>query len=940
MTDRELFLLALDISDDGPRQAFLSERCANYPAQRGRVERLLRAYDAAGAFLEKSLDEVVPTIFQPAEHTACLNNNVGAGTVLAGRYTLLRPLGQGGMGVVWAAEQTEPVARLVAAKLIRPGLDSESVVVRFAAERQTLAMMDHPNIAKVFDGGTTEDGRPFVVMELVDGVPITRFCDDNKLPLKQRLELFTAVCQAIHHAHQKGIIHRDLKPSNVLVTIKDDRPVPKIIDFGVAKATNHRLHDHSLYTGLGNVIGTPQYMSPEQAGMNPQDVDTRSDIYSLGVLLYELLTGRLPFETAAEGAIGIVDLLRAIREQEPTRPSDVRPTAAVAAARGTTAAKLALGLRGELDWIAVKCLEKDRNRRYESAHSLSADIWRHLLDEPVTAGPPSKTYRLRKLVRKHRGPMIAVSLVLLVVVGGSIGTTIGMVRAARAEEDAKDQARKAEKRFSLAQAAVDSYLTVITDDKELRRADHHDLRQRLLTNALPFHRRLAEEQPNDPGQLAAQARALGRHADLSREVGDLATAVQSLESAERILAGLQEKHPRIDHRLEQGMIYRRLADLSADRADHLVARKRYDTAVSVLYQLIGQEPDNWAASLELARTFNNCGLWLSNKGDATAAVYYDRALSVVDALAERDPANEEIAEMQSVCRNNLGVLHTSHRDFAAARVCLEKGLAIAEKLVAADPDEPSYVQKLAGTQANLARMIAAEGNPKAARDPMERAAAALKKLAERFPKVPEYRFQWAGVENNAAMLQADTGEPVVALDRHTAVIAALEQYAKQDHPHLPEFLSNCHAGRARALEGLNRQAEASEAWKKAVTHAPASTLAAHQSSYATNLARTGRFAEAVEVARKLEASESGEVLYNAACVYAICHRRTKSTADASRALALLRTAITKGYSDRVFIRNDPDFESLRENDDFRLLITQQQPQSNHADRPTAPIKVS
>src|SRR5262245_5676167 len=331
---------------------------------------------------------------------------------LIGPYKLLERIGEGGFGSVWMAEQREPVKRRVAVKLIKLGMDTKQVIARFEAERQALAMMDHPNIAKVLDAGSTEAGRPYFVMEYIRGIPILEYCDRERLDTRARLELFTSVCHAIQHAHHKGIIHRDIKPSNVLVTLHDGVPVPKVIDFGIAKATNSELTTKTLFMAHRQFIGTPAYMSPEQAEMSGLDIDTRSDIYSLGVLLYELLTGTTPFDMRALLESGYAGMLRAIRELEPYKPST---RVSILGDTGTRTAqqrrvelkRLSVLLRGDLDWVVMKCLEKDRTRRYETANGLAADVLRHLHDEPVTAGPPSATYKLRKLVRRHRLAVIA-----------------------------------------------------------------------------------------------------------------------------------------------------------------------------------------------------------------------------------------------------------------------------------------------------------------------------------------------------------------------------------------------------------------------------------------------------------------------------------------------------------------------------------------------------
>ncbi len=371
------------------------------------------------------------------------------GTVI-GPYKLLQQIGEGGMGTVFMAEQTQPVQRKVALKVIKAGMDSRQVIARFEAERQALAMMDHVNIARVFDGGATDNGRPYFVMELVHGVPITQYCDDHHLTPRERLELFVPVCQAIQHAHQKGIIHRDLKPSNVLVTLYDGKPVPKVIDFGVAKATEQKLTERTLFTQYGAMVGTLEYMSPEQAEMSALGVDTRSDIYSLGVLLYELLTGNTPLTHRRMKEVAYAEILRLIKEEEPQRPStrlsdSGEALASISANRHMEPAKLTRLVKGELDWIVMKTLEKDRNRRYESASAFAVDVQRYLADEPVQACPPSAWYRFRKFARRNKAGALmgaSVALGLLLAIGGLVSAVL--VQAASSAEVRAEQKQTAE----------------------------------------------------------------------------------------------------------------------------------------------------------------------------------------------------------------------------------------------------------------------------------------------------------------------------------------------------------------------------------------------------------------------------------------------------------------------------------------------------------------
>jgi serine/threonine protein kinase/WD40 repeat protein len=449
---KAIFDQAVELPSSAERQAYLDEACAAAPEVRRRVEALLRAYEQAASFLEQ------PAV---ASSAATLDRRPIAespGAVI-GPYKLMEQIGEGGMGLVFVAEQQQPVRRKVAVKVIKPGMDTREVIARFEAERQALALMDHPNIARVFDAGATASGRPYFVMELVRGVAITDFCDANRLTPRERLELFVHVCQAVQHAHQKGIIHRDLKATNILVTLHDGTPVVKVIDFGVAKAIGQHLTDKTVYTRFAQLIGTPMYMSPEQAEMSGLDIDTRSDIYALGVLLYELLTGTTPFDKERLQTAAFDEIRRIIREEEPPPPSTRfstlgQVTATLSANRKSDPRRLSQLFRGELDWIVMKALEKNRNRRYESASAFAADVQRYLNDEAVLACPPTLGYRLRKSVRRHKGPVLAAALVVLALVGGIIGTTWGMLRATDAETDALHEASQKESALGAAQASA------------------------------------------------------------------------------------------------------------------------------------------------------------------------------------------------------------------------------------------------------------------------------------------------------------------------------------------------------------------------------------------------------------------------------------------------------------------------------------------------------
>jgi eukaryotic-like serine/threonine-protein kinase len=435
-----VFFGALEKREPAARMSYLNEACAGNDELRCSVERMLAAQAVVGSFLEQpAMAGSATAHFEPpiAERP---------GTVI-GPYKLLQQIGEGGMGVVFMAEQGEPIQRTVAIKIIKPGMDTRQVIARFEAERQALAMMDHPNIAKVLDAGATDSGRPYFVMELVKGVPITKYCDDKQLPLRSRLELLLPVCQAVQHAHQKGLIHRDIKPSNVLVAEYDDQPVSKMIDFGVAKAIAQRLTEKTMFTEYGQLIGTFEYMSPEQAKLNQLDIDTRSDIYSLGVLLYELLTGSTPFERKRLSESAFDETLRIIREEDPPKPSTRLSTVdelpKIAANRGSEPKKLSGLIKGELDWIVMKAIDKDRNRRYETAGDLGADVQRYLHNETVQACPASAMYRFRKFTRRHKVGVAAGAAIGAALLLGVAGTTGGMFWALHEREVARASAARA-----------------------------------------------------------------------------------------------------------------------------------------------------------------------------------------------------------------------------------------------------------------------------------------------------------------------------------------------------------------------------------------------------------------------------------------------------------------------------------------------------------------
>ena len=488
--------------------------------------------------------------------TAAMPTGSAVGEAI-GRYKILEKIGAGGFGVEYVAEQREPVKRRVAIKIIKLGMDTRQVVARFEMERQALAMMDHPNIAKVLDAGATDTGRPYFVMELVRGIPITAYCDQNSLSPVQRLGLFISVCHAIQHAHQKGVIHRDIKPSNILVTLHDGVPVPKVIDFGIAKATQGDLTDKTIYTQFQQFIGTPAYMSPEQAEMSGLDVDTRSDIYSLGVLLYELLTGTTPFDGKALLNAGMDEMRRRIRETEPVRPSNRlssmtgADSTGTAKRRGMEANKLVTLLRGDLDWVVMKCLEKDRSRRYETANAVAMDVQRHLSNEPIMARPPSSTYRFRKLVRRNKGAFAGAAVVVAAVLAGMGLATFGFIRAnverERAEAalgDAQQQRAIADDNFRQARAAVEDLLR-IADERLRDEAGLQPLQIELIKGAIDRYEPFLAKPIADPTPREELARLYAQYGmELLQQTEVLDQRVMAeFEKARKLQEQLLQEHP-------------------------------------------------------------------------------------------------------------------------------------------------------------------------------------------------------------------------------------------------------------------------------------------------------------------------------------------------------------------------------------------------------------
>ena len=911
----ELLAAAQAIPDAATRTAFLDRECD--PALRPAVDAALAARAADAGTIDQPTDAETGTFGgQPADpKSATIDSHAptagpavprsargpATGQLIAGRYQIVEAIGEGGMGAVYLARQSEPVKRDVALKLIRRGADSAQVVARFEAERQALALMDHPNIARVYDGGTTDRGEPYFVMELVHGVPITKYCDDHRLPPRDRLDLFVQVCRAVQHAHQKGIIHRDLKPGNILVTEVDGRPTTKVIDFGVAKAVNQQLTE-SAFTDDGVIVGTPAYMSPEQTDPATVDIDTRTDVYALGVVLYELLAGAPPITATDFRRAAILEMLRMVREVEPehlsTKVSRVAELPAIAARRGLDPAQLLRILRGDVDWIVLKALAKDRERRYESANGMAADILRYLADEPVAARPPSRGYRLQKFVRRNRRGVVAAGVLLLAVLAGLAGVLWqwreavhqrGLAEIARAE--AVEAQGRAEANYKNAQeqrrVALDTVGNLVLRVRAdiATRPDMQGTVRWVVQVARASLARIAQN-PDVSVSLNDTTRALVHDlaARTARDQGDPSTAAKEFAQAagafEDILRAPTKAgdDPGWRDVVRKNLVVVRLGlgQINIATQGYEAARVEFEKAAAAL-DAVEDKSDAGYRRL-LAALSINLGVATEEKKPREARENFRAALRMGEELANREVAagGRPADETRELLRNAAAAAATAAgrlRDAKSWEDGSAKALELATALAADKPDDRGRKQSLAMAHERLADVRLRTGRPAEAANGYATAAKLLAELAAADPTSGDARRDRGRITYSQGLAALRVGDKDAAA----------------------KFFADSLAPR-QSRPGLDADLTA-------------------QRDLMMSLARTGKTAEAIGWAEKVRAKQATEpgALLDIACCYAVC-------GDAGKAVEALKAAVAAGYRDKVNLETEPDLDPVRDRADFKALV--------------------
>lgn len=869
-----------------------------------------------------------------------------SGETIADRYRLIEEIGSGGMGTVWVAIQSEPVRRKVAVKLIKTGMDSKAVLARFEQERQALAMMDHPNIARVFDGGMTTTGRPFFAMELVAGKPLNKFCDEAKLSIRDRLELFAPICQAVQHAHQKGIIHRDLKPANILVTFVDGRPTPKIIDFGVAKAVSGKLTDESLLTQFGAVLGTLEYMAPEQAGMTTDDIDTRADIYSLGVILYELLTGLRPFDSNRLREAAFNEVVRILREEDPpslaSRLSTDDSLPSIAAMRQMEPRRLLSTIRNELDWIVHKCLEKDRNRRYETANGLARDVQRYLSDDPVEARPITAGYRLRKFLGRHKYAAAAIGAVTLSLVGGIAGTTWGLLisqeqrrKAEAAYASELIERKRADEQTRLAEAAeaqtLADYRSATDDAIEQLIGSKQTLgksERTFLEKSLARWKAFAARKGDTDHGLSIRAEGHHRVAALWQRLGKWTEALAEHRAALAIHDQLAARHP------DEPAHRQSAAGIHHDFGTIFTMMGKYPEALASLERSLAIQrtlPVDGSSSSEYKRlhasTQHHLGAVYAYDGKSAAAIApYEKARDLRSAFVSASPDSATAKRDLARTRHNLGIaLMQSGRpgeavkEFEAARD-VKAGLALLPEAA------PEMRSDLAMSHNNLGVLYAQLGRVKEAAAEHLLANALYEELVEQFPAVSAHATGLAGGYCNVGNLELAKGRPAEALLWYDRAVKLLKPiHLKEPRDAIAKFnLRNSYGGRSSANKRLRKFAETIPDLRIAADLSDGPERRDYLGGLVEMRLAAGQIAEAVAEASACckQTGWAAEDWYAFACAYsAACVKfPVKKVEYADRAMELLAKAVAAGFNNGSHMAADADLAALRGRDDFKKLL--------------------
>jgi serine/threonine protein kinase/tetratricopeptide (TPR) repeat protein len=867
MSERDMFEAALELPPEN-RLSYLDGVCGSDAALRRRLEALLGKHDQAGSFLEEPAIPALALAKEPA-----LSEQPG--TVI-GSYKLLEQIGEGGFGMVFMAEQQQPVRRNVALKVLKAGMDTRQVVARFEAERQVLALMSHPNIAQVFDGGATAGGRPYFVMELVKGMPITDYCDQDRLTPRQRLELFLDVCQAVQHAHQKGIIHRDLKPSNILVTRHDAGApaVVKVIDFGIAKATGQQVTDKTLFTNFAELIGTPLYLSPEQAGLSPGapgDVDTRSDIYSLGVVLYELLTGTTPFDRQRFKEVDHDEMRRIIREEEPPRPSTRLSTLGLAATtvsnkRQSDQGRLCRLFRGELDWIVMKCLEKDRNRRYETASALAADVQRYLRDEPVQACPPSTFYRFQKLARRNKGTLATLIALGLILLTALVGLTATLVAVKRGSDETKAALSAEAKRRKQTRAALDAMASSVIEEWFKKQDKLGPEQKEFLAGALKHYEEFAADTAEDEESRAGVADAYRRVGIIRHLVAQHVESQAALQHSCQSYAALVDDFPaNPEYREKLADAELLLAQAQKAAGKYQAAEGAFRRALDLYAQLANGSVATPGLRHNSASAYAAYGLLLAQAhrfADAEAA--YDRAIGIRQQLVSEFPATPGYQTDLAHVRTYRALLFQQTARVSRAEEELLEARTVQEQLVHDFPRNPDYRRDAALTHDSLGILLARIGRAKEAEEAYRRALQLRRQLAAEYPAVIGYTQELAKSHNNLALLLEEAKRNTEAEESHRAAIAILKQLSL-DFPDTPDFrrdLARSQGNLGILLKKLNRLVEAETVYREALQTrrqlagdfpdipAQRQDLAVTLNNLATLLRDTGRPKEAEQAYRE------------------------------------------------------------------------------------------